>query len=206
MRRLPIYFLIDVSEPMAGEPIERANMVLKQLLKKALQDPYALESFYISIVIYEEKVTQVLPLVSLVDCLNDDGEMCIPQLNIATDVKFANVENALTQLNNIAINEVRKSTFEQKGDYPPTLILFANGDCAFSNINDENYNTIRSYYGKIIILVDHKNIIVPSELISDDISHVTDWNHAIKWQWCTNEPMTSNGQILPPPPPFSITI
>ena len=52
MRRLPIYFLIDVSESMVGEPIKNVQLGMKEIIQELRTDPYALESAYISIIAF----------------------------------------------------------------------------------------------------------------------------------------------------------
>ena len=39
MRRLPIYFLIDVSESMAGEPIQQVEEGLSTIIQTLKKDP-----------------------------------------------------------------------------------------------------------------------------------------------------------------------
>ena len=51
MRRLPIYFLIDVSESMVGEPIMQVEDGISTIIKELRSDPYALETAYISIIV-----------------------------------------------------------------------------------------------------------------------------------------------------------
>ena len=49
MRRLPIYFLVDVSESMAGEPILQVQDGMRMIVQELRTDPYALgNSIYIS--------------------------------------------------------------------------------------------------------------------------------------------------------------
>lgn len=44
MRRLPIYFLVDVSESMVGEPIQQVENGMRQIVQELRTDPYALET------------------------------------------------------------------------------------------------------------------------------------------------------------------
>ena len=44
MRRLPIYFLVDVSESMAGTPIEEVERGMRTIIQELRVDPYALET------------------------------------------------------------------------------------------------------------------------------------------------------------------
>ena len=47
MRRLPIYFLIDVSESMVGDPVEQVQQGIKDIVQELRTDPYALETVFI---------------------------------------------------------------------------------------------------------------------------------------------------------------
>ena len=51
-RRLPIYLLIDSSGSMRGEPIQSVNVGLSAMLSALRQDPYALETVYLSIITF----------------------------------------------------------------------------------------------------------------------------------------------------------
>ena len=50
MRRLPIYFLIDVSESMVGDPIEQVQEGISDIVRELKRDPYSLETVYISVI------------------------------------------------------------------------------------------------------------------------------------------------------------
>ena len=49
MRRLPVYFLVDVSESMVGAPIQQVQDGMRMIVQELRTDPYALETAYISI-------------------------------------------------------------------------------------------------------------------------------------------------------------
>ena len=50
MRRLPVYLLIDTSGSMHGEAIEAVRNGLQVLVSALRQDPYALETAYLSVI------------------------------------------------------------------------------------------------------------------------------------------------------------
>ena len=52
MRRLPIYFLVDVSESMVGEPIEQIQNGMRTIIQELRVDPYALETAFVSVVAF----------------------------------------------------------------------------------------------------------------------------------------------------------
>ena len=49
MRRLPVYLLVDTSGSMMGEAIESVRNGLQMLVSALRQDPYALETAYLSV-------------------------------------------------------------------------------------------------------------------------------------------------------------
>ena len=65
MRRLPIYFLIDVSESMVGEPIEQVQKGMRQIIQELRMDPYALETVYVSVIAFAGKALSLSPLTEL---------------------------------------------------------------------------------------------------------------------------------------------
>ena len=65
MRRLPIYLLLDTSGSMHGEPIEAVNNGVQMLVSTLRNDPYALESAYLSIITFNSSAQEVIPLTEL---------------------------------------------------------------------------------------------------------------------------------------------
>lgn len=64
-RRLPIYLLIDTSGSMTGEAIEAVRSGLQLLVSALRQDPYALETAYLSIITFDSEARQTVPLTDL---------------------------------------------------------------------------------------------------------------------------------------------
>ena len=117
MRRLPVYLLLDVSGSMSGEPIEAVKSGV-QLMHSALRkDPYALESAFISVITFESKVNQVLPLTEV-------AHFQPPPLTAGGGTSLG---AALQEVTNCAKREVAKGTSEQKGDWKPLVFLMTDG-------------------------------------------------------------------------------
>jgi uncharacterized protein YegL len=118
MRRLPIYFLIDVSESMAGDPIEQVQGGIATIIKELRTDPYALETVYVSIIVFAGKAKKLMSLSEL-------ALFYLPRLPIGSGTSLG---NALAFLMNDIDTSVRKTTPEEKGDWKPIVFLFTDGN------------------------------------------------------------------------------
>jgi uncharacterized protein YegL len=66
MRRLPVYFLLDTSGSMYGEPIQALNNALNGMLSTLRTDAQVLDSLWISIITFDREVKELVPLTELV--------------------------------------------------------------------------------------------------------------------------------------------
>jgi uncharacterized protein YegL len=117
MRRLPVYLLLDCSGSMSGEPIEAVRMGLKALLSDLKSDPQALETVWLSIITFESKAKQVVPLTEI-------GAFQEPNLDATGTTSLG---EALTLLMTSIDTEVRKTTKDQKGDWKPLIFIMTDG-------------------------------------------------------------------------------
>ena len=118
MRRLPIYLLLDCSGSMYGEPIEAVKNGVQVLVSTLRQDPYALETAYLSIITFDSSAQQVSPLTELA---------AFQQPNIQASGCTA-LGEALALLSQKADQEVTKTTAEQKGDWKPLVFIMTDGE------------------------------------------------------------------------------
>ena len=118
MRRLPIYFLIDVSESMVGDPIEQVQEGIVNIIKELRTDPYALETVYISIIAFAGKSQIITPLIEL-------SNFYPPKLPIGGGTSMG---KALNFLMRDIDSSIQKTTMEQKGDWKPIIFLFTDGN------------------------------------------------------------------------------
>lgn len=118
MRRLPIYFLIDVSESMVGEPIEQVQEGIATIIKELRTDPYALETVYISIIVFAGKAKEIVPLTELFNFYP-------PKIPIGGGTSIGSAMNFLMDHMD---RSVRKTTMESKGDWKPIVFLFTDGN------------------------------------------------------------------------------
>lgn len=119
MRRLPVYFLLDTSGSMYGEPIQALNNALSGMINTLRMDAQALDSLWISIITFDREVKEVVPLTELANF--QLPEITCPQSGPT------NMGEALQMLSVKIPQEVRKGTVDQKGDWKPLLFIMTDG-------------------------------------------------------------------------------
>lgn len=118
MRRLPVYLLLDCSGSMHGEPIEAVKNGVQVLVSTLRQDPYALETAYLSIITFDSSAQQLTPLTELA---------AFQQPSIRASGCTA-LGEALSLLAHSADQEVTKTTPEKKGDWKPLVFIMTDGE------------------------------------------------------------------------------
>ena len=116
MRRLPVYFLLDTSGSMYGEPIQALNNALSGMINTLRSDAQALDSLWISIITFDREVKEIVPLTELVSF--QLPEITCPQsgpTNTGAGLEFV-IQKVKTN--------VIKSSSTQKGDWKPLLFVF----------------------------------------------------------------------------------
>ncbi len=117
MRRLPVYFLIDVSESMIGDPIQWVEEGMANIVKSLRTDPYALETVHISVIVFAGRARKIISLAELT-------QFYPPKLPIGGGTALG---TALNTLMDDIEQTVVKTTLERKGDWKPIVFLFTDG-------------------------------------------------------------------------------
>jgi len=119
MRRLPVYILIETAGGMRGERIEAVKNGLDVMLGKLRQDPFALESVFISIIRFDRTAEVIVPLTEL-------ELLQIPEI-IISQSSPPHTGEALEFLCEQVDLEIIKNTEGQKGDWRPLLFILTRG-------------------------------------------------------------------------------
>lgn len=117
MRRLPIYFLIDISESMVGEPIQEVEEGLATIIQALKTDPYALETVFVSIIVFAGQPKTLVPLQEIVSFYP-------PKFPIGSGTSLS---KGLGHLMYELRSNIVKTTYEVKGDWKPIVFLFTDG-------------------------------------------------------------------------------
>lgn len=207
MRRLPVFLVLDTSGSMRGEPIESVKVGLQTLLASLRQDPFALESVYLSIITFDREVRVILPLQGL-------ESFQLPDLQ-TPEAGPTHMGAALEVLCEMVDAEVRKNTDTQKGDWRPLLFLMTDGSPSdikkyremIPEVKKRNFAAIvacaagtKAHEEFLLELTDKQNVV------SLDTTDAVAFHQFFKWVSASistgNMSMGAIGQVeLPPPPP-----
>lgn len=190
MRRLPIYFLIDISESMIGDPIEQVQDGIATIIKELKTDPYALETVWISIIGFAGKSKTITPLEDLITFYP-------PKIPIGSGTSLS---KGLEELMNSIDKDIVKTTYDRKGDWKPIVFLFTDGTPT-DNCDNAIVKWNNNYKGKcsliIISIGDNTNINLLGQL-SDQVLLFNDTDvNAYKefFKWVTDSIKTTSENI-----------
>jgi uncharacterized protein YegL len=102
---------------MTGEPIEAVKNGVQVLVSTLRQDPYALETAYLSVITFDSSAKQIVPLTEL-------AMFQMPDIHASGATSLG---EALTLLSNKIDSEVTRTTLEAKGDWKPLVFLMTDG-------------------------------------------------------------------------------
>lgn len=206
MRRLPVYLLLDTSGSMYGEPIESVKNGLQTLMSSLRQDPYALETAFLSIIEFNSEAVQSVPLTDLMSFQ-------------APDLKpsgTTSIGAALSLLASKVNEEVKTTSLEEKGDWRPLVFIFSDGAATddlqkgIDNLKSTNLGMVvacaAGHHAKLDELMKiTENVVHLENADSNAISAFFQWVSA---SISTNSQKVENGETetavlseLPPPPP-----
>ena len=118
MRKLPVYLLLDTSGSMMGEPIEAVKNGVDILVSTLRQNPYALETAYLSVITFDSHVKQAAPL----------SELSAFQPVPLSANGMTSLGGALSKVAECIKREVSQTTAEKKGDWKPLVFIMTDGE------------------------------------------------------------------------------
>lgn len=206
MRKLPVYLLLDTSGSMYGEPIEAVKNGVQTLVAALRQDPYALETAYLSVITFDNGARQVVPLTELSNFqmpnIQAQGQTCMGE--------------ALKLLAQKVDSEVQRTTAEVKGDWKPIVFIMTDGtptdDLAsgLAAIRSKKFGMIIACAAGANAAVDSLRQITES-IVSLDTADSSTISAFFKWVSASistgSQKVEASGkevaglQELPPPPP-----
>jgi uncharacterized protein YegL len=209
MRRLPVYFLLDTSGSMRGEPIQALNNALSGMVNTLRSDAQALDSLWISIVTYDREVKEIAPLTELVSF--QLPEITCPQSGPTNT--GAGLEYIIQQVK----KDVIKGSSTQKGDWKPLLFVFTDGKPSDMPLYREKITQIKNLnFGAVVGCAagPKADDIILKEL-TDNVVHLDSADSStlkqfFKWVSETieqgNKSQGTGESITLPPPPSEITV
>lgn len=114
---MPIYFLIDVSESMVGEPLQLVEEGMAAIIKELKADPYAIETAWISVLVFAGQAKTLVPLQEII-------QFYPPKFPVGSGTSLS---KGLGHLMYQMRKDIVKTTYEQKGDWKPIVFLFTDG-------------------------------------------------------------------------------
>ncbi|MCX2473608.1 VWA domain-containing protein [Pedobacter sp. MC2016-05] len=209
MRRLPVYFLIDTSGSMYGEPIQALNNALSGMINTLRTDAQALDSLWISMITFDREVKEIVSLTEL-------ASFQLPEITCPQSGP-THTGQALDMLYEKVQNDLIKGNSTQKGDWKPLLFLFTDGKPSDLQLYREMVPKIKSLnFGAIVgCAAGHSaNDALLKELTPDVVHLDTADSSTLKqfFKWVSetieqgNKSQGTGESVALPPPPSEITM
>ncbi len=189
---------------MRGEPIESIKVGLETMVATLRQDPFALESVYLSVITFNREPEQLVPLTEL-------EQLQIPDIQ-QPKAAGTHLGEALEFICKKFDAEVQLSTPEIKGDWMPLLFLMCDGRASDPMIfNQAVIDLKRKHFGSIVACsvgskTDNDNLRkITDKIVSLDTTDNATFRQFFKWVSASvsigNRSIGATDEMLLPPPP-----
>ena len=190
MRRLPIYFLIDISESMVGEQIQQVEEGIATIIQTLKTDPYSIETVWISIIVFAGQPKTLVPLQEIVSFYP-------PKFPIGSGTSLS---SGLGHLMFELRQNVVKTTYDRKGDWKPIVFLFTDGsptDDSRAAIAEWKQNWAKTANMVAISFGDEANTQILSELTENVLLFKNTDAQSYKqfFRWVTDSIKTSSESV-----------
>jgi uncharacterized protein YegL len=172
---------------MVGEPIQQVEEGLAAIIQALKSDPYALETVWISIIVFAGQPKTLVPLQEIVNFYP-------PRFPIGSGTSLS---KGLGHLMYELRTNIVKTTYEQKGDWKPLIFLFTDGvptDNTNAAIKEWKQNWQRSSNLIAISFGDEADTALLSEL-TDNVLHfknTTPQSYKEFFKWVSDSIKTSS--------------
>lgn len=205
MRRLPVYVLIDTSGSMQGEAIQSVNVGMRTMLSSLRQDPYALESVWLSVITFDTEARELFPLTPLERVRLDEIE--------APPAGGTFLGAALELLIERVERDVKTASAESKADWRPLLFVMTDGKpsdrnaflAAAARIQGRSFaNVLACGVGPRVKLEDLR--LLTDQVVLLETMDAAGFASLFRWvsvsvTLTSSQAGTKAGTDLPPPPP-----
>lgn len=209
VRRLPVYLALDTSGSMYGEPIQAVNVGLQAMLASLRQNPFALESVYLSVITFDGKINEIMPLTAL-------ELVSLPEIVCPTSGPTF-LGEALNFICDKVVQEVRLSSSEQKGDWRPLLFIMTDGKPSDTQVFNESIPRVKqAHFASVIACaagpksVPHQLKQLTEHVVSLDTMDSNSFSSFFQWVsaavTASSRSMGSNAHSELPPPPAEVQI
>jgi uncharacterized protein YegL len=190
---------------MKGEPIESVNTGLHSMLNSLRQDPFALESVYLSVITFDREAELLFPLMEL-------EAVQVPKIT-TPDAGPTHLGAALELLCQRVDSEVLQTTPERKGDWMPLLFIMTDGSPSdIQKFREQVQEVKRRQFGEIVACAagpkakDSYLRELAGTVVHLDTTDSATFQQFFKWVSSSvsvgNRSMGANAEVsLPPPPP-----
>ena len=209
MRRLPVYFLLDTSGSMYGEPIQALNSALSGMLNTLRADPQALDTLWLNFITFNMEARELVPLTELI-------HFQLPEI-VCPQSGPTHTGRALELLHEKVLTEVKLGRTEEKGDWKPLLFIFTDGKPSDLQLYREMIPKIKALnFGAIVgCAAGHAANDSMLRELTDTVVHLDTTDSAtlktfFKWVSETieqgNASQGTTEQVTLPPPPGEMII